>query len=192
MSDEAQCRACRFRVCAAIPHHDNLRCRRRDAVAPAPPWPRIGIVGTGVRVAPELAPLRRHATLVGEPRHRHLCEAFYDTLDVAIAWRKPDRYRPAERFTNPLAYGIPTIGHSHFATFAHYRHAGPFLCATAACVAQRLRGLRNGSLLAAFRALRDEVRLDVDPAHVAHTHTHTAFALATHTNTSRRALAPLA
>ena len=69
----------------------------------------------------------------------------HDKIDIAIAWKKPDKFRPAERFTNPISFGIPTIGYRGFATFRYYKRAGPFLCDTSYCIVSRIEGILNGS-----------------------------------------------
>ena len=73
------------------------------------------------------------------------------------------RYKPGERFTNPIVYGVPTIGHRSYYSFAHYEHAGPFLCADAPCVRNVIGKLAAGELDAPFAALVAEVTADVDP-----------------------------
>ena len=43
-----------------------------------------------------------------------------------------------------------------------YKHAHPFLCTSEACVLTKVQAIANGTLVPAFRKLRDEVRADVN------------------------------
>ena len=159
------------------------------------PWSKraavVGFVGTNVALPTDLASaVGGVASLLKEKVSKDPCRSFYDTIDVAIAWAKPGIYKPAERFTTPIAFGIPTIGHSSFVTFRHYTHAAPFLCSNASCALDRLRGILDGTLSAPFKRLHDEVTRDVDDEVVAQLYWST-FRLTTQRST-RRAIAPIA
>ena len=112
------------------------------------------------------------------PTGLEVVRRFFHSLCAAVAWksRKPVnsvsggqqragrlRYKPGERFTNPIVYGVPTTGHRSYYSFAHYEHAGPFLCADAPCVRNVIGKLAAGELDAPFAALVAEVTADVDP-----------------------------
>lgn len=193
VTDEVQCRHSPYRVCAVIPHHINLSCKLRGLTWPTPRNAVVGFVGTYTPLPSDLATaVRRVAHIVREkPSRASPCTSFYDKIDIAISWFKPGISRPAERFTNPIAFGIPTVGHSSFSSFSHYVHAQPFLCRTSTCVIDRLHGILNGSLRSQFAALHDEVIRDVHPENVARLYRST-FELTTHRSSSRRAIAPLA
>ena len=182
LSDEAQYPGCHSRVCAVIPHHVNMGCRIHENFTP-PPKPVVGVVGMGVAPIPIAIP---NVTIMYE--RGHPC-AFFDQIDIAVAWKKEGRFRPAERFTNPIAFGIPTIGSDYFPSFRHYVAAAPFLCRSDACIVERIHAILNGTLLAPFDALRSEVLQDVDPRNVQRLY-ESVFRLAARTG-RRRALAPL-
>lgn len=186
-SDEAQFVSCRTKVCAVIPHHVNLACHVRP-IPTAYNNPVIGFVGTQGKASVSI-PKHLNASVLKEYSSPDPCATFYDKIDIAIAWKKEGYLRPAERFTNPIMFGIPTIGFARFRTFQHYKMADPFLCTTHKCVVQRLQGIMNGSLSKAFRKLRDEVRRDVDGAQVAKLY-RSMFTLLARTS-SRRVIAPL-
>ena len=145
------------KMCITIPHHVNLHCRQHGA--PRTP-PVVGLVGQNSRADPELLRLLRR-------RYRVVLEganpcAFFDAIDVAIAWKKSNLVRlPQERFTNPIYFRIPTIGHKFHASYGEYVHSVPFLCDTPNCALETIRGIVNRSLWPQFEALRTEVESDV-------------------------------
>ena len=169
-SNEAQLRRCGNRTCARIPHHANLKCRMHGHVNRTLTRRRLvlGLVGSSTPVSHALLEQLRNYTnytVLSEKKVRG-CR-FYNSIDIAIAWKKDSKDRPGERFSNPLWFGIPTIGHSYHVSFADYKHAPPFLCASEACVLTKLQAIENGTLIPAFRKLRNEVRADVNSSVVA-------------------------
>jgi hypothetical protein len=123
----------------------------------------LGLVGSSTPVSHALLEQLRNYTnytVLSEKKVRG-CR-FYNSIDIAIAWKKDSKDRPGERFSNPLWFGIPTIGHSYHVSFADYKHAHPFLCTSEACVLTKVQAIANGTLVPAFRKLRDEVRADVN------------------------------
>lgn len=149
-------------VCAVIPHPFNLPCAVRGEQRRLEDGGlRVGLVGCGV--PPGLVEAVRNMSSV---RHVHLercmvlettarmCTRFYDKLDVAIAWLNTDavsnstkharvrRFKPAERYQNPVALGIPTIGHTAYESM---REIGPdsLLCDSLACVNRTLLALHE-------------------------------------------------
>merc|ERR1712220_26099 len=150
-SNKAQLRQCGNRTCARIPHHANLNC-----------WMHVDRTLTRRRPVLELL---GNYTVLSETKV-HGCR-FFDQIDIAVAWKKAGKDKPGERFSNPLWFGIPTIGHSYHVSFADYKHAPPFLCASEACVLTKLQAIENGTLIPAFRKLLDEVRADVNSSVVA-------------------------
>ena len=94
--------------------------------------------------------------------------AFFAGVDVAIAWPRKTidhRDKPAERFTNPIVLGIPTIGSPYFHSHAAFASAQNFTCSSERCVVRTIARLRSGELDAAFRQLQREVWAEVSPTH---------------------------
>ena len=162
-------RRCARPICAAIPHHFNLPC------APVLNGTRVGVVGTAwgpkpdVRDALEKRLALKRETLVFEEAGKPC--AFFDRLRVALAWH-PDAdvdtsitvyqmEKPAERFTNPIVLGIPTIGYRGYPSYAEYDPDEHFLCDTVKCVREVIRKLDGGQLRSEFAALRARVLDDV-------------------------------
>ena len=166
-SNEAQLRQCGNRTCARIPHHANLNCRMRVDRTLTRRRPVLGLVGSSVPVPHALLEQLRNYTVIQEKEVRGAPCLFYDQIDVATAWKKAGALRPGERFSNPLYFGIPTIGHSYHVSFADYKHAHPFLCTSEACALTKVQAIANGALAPAFRELCDEVRADVNSSVVA-------------------------
>ena len=160
-SNKAQLRQCGNRTCARIPHHANLNCRMHVDRTLTRRRPVLGLVGGNHMPVPHpLLEQLRNYTVLSETKV-HGCR-FFDQIDIAVAWKKAGKDKPGERFSNPLWFGIPTIGHSYHVSFADYKHAHPFLCTSEACVLTKVQAIANGTLVPAFRKLRDEVRADVN------------------------------
>ena len=170
--------------CRAVPHFFNLqRCADKADSHPKVPSARLqsiqgrrplklGLVGyqssfhgrPEFTLPPELG--NDKASLVHEGRDA--C-AFFAQVDVAIAWvrRNLDNpHKPAERFTNPIVLGIPTIGHPYFKSHAAFASASNFTCSSKQCVAHVIARLHAGELDAGFRQLRKEVWAAANPARV--------------------------
>ena len=158
-------------ICAVIPHPCNLPCAdnvsRRES-------PRVGLIGwtqasLSIRNALHAANVRIDAEPKGRwhtfghghetGRPAEIC-SFFDSLGAAIAWNEDqESYDPAQRFTNPIYLGIPTIGYARQASFRAYGSA--FLCDNVECVRELLKRIRAGQLQDEFEALRSTVRRHV-------------------------------
>jgi hypothetical protein len=170
--------------CHVVPHFFNLqRCAKEGQRRPRVPsaWLqsiqgrrplKLGLVGyqssfhgrPEFTLPPELG--NHKARLVHEGRDT--C-AFFAQVDVAIAWvrRKLDNpHKPAERFTNPIVLGIPTIGNPYFKSHTAFASASNFTCSSEQCVAHVIARLHAGELDAGFRRLQSEVWAAVSPARV--------------------------
>lgn len=153
----SETRSCATKMCITVPHHVNLPCRRHGV--PKNP-PVVGLVGQNSRPDPNLLKLLRSRYKVVVER-TNPC-AFFDAIDVAIAWKKSEMVNlPQERFTNPIYFRIPTIGHKFHASYGEYAHSAPFLCDTPNCTLETIRGIVNRSLWLEFESLRAEVESDV-------------------------------
>ena len=187
---------CRSRVCRRIPHHYNLNCSVRvsnsiwretaaaaasaasaSAVSASAPNSTarvvVGFVGTLRRYSSEFSPyladFAKHGiVLKKEYQYANPC-AFFDDIDVALAWSNPkhttrrDLFRkPAERFTNPIVLNIPTVGTSALASF-RLPGAAPFLRSRAVDVLPLVRRVIVRDLQTEFTRLRANVIDDVAP-----------------------------
>lgn len=184
VSTESQLRECSMRVCAVIPHHINLSCRFHSQLLHTPP--NIGFVGTSTRVPATLVK-KLHAFPTRHEKLGELC-LFYDNIDIAIAW-KNEKNKPNERFSNPVWFGIPTIGSVYNTAFTEYKNAASFLCYSEDCVIDRVYGIQNRSLTEKFLRLRAEVRNDVNSRSV--TRMYFSMFQMLFRNSTRRAIAPL-
>lgn len=160
----AALRQCNTRVCASIPHHVNLDCKIHNlSRGGAHRRMRIGLVGQYINY--DAKSLGLHPDDVVTEGFK-LCR-FYDAIDIAISWRKSSNNNlPQERFTNPIYFNIPTIGHSFHTSYTEYEHGRPFLCSTLTCLHDTIRTIRNQSLDVEFAKLREEVVRDVHPTNV--------------------------
>lgn len=171
-TDEHLNRECCTRVCMVIPHHCNLPCsnsvERRGLR-------RVGLIGwtqASLSVANALQAAgspadhepkgRWHTFGHGPPssgRPAEIC-SFFDSLGIAVAWNEDqESYDPAQRFTNPICLGIPTIGYARQASFRAY--GSTFLCDTVACIQRRIEQIRTGRLRDEFQTLSRRVRAHV-------------------------------
>ncbi len=168
-TDSDRRRRCKLPICVTIPHHFNLPC------SPDMRGKRVGVVGTsftpGQRDAVELELMLSNETVVGEVLE-NTCD-FFNSLRVAIAWHRGtgindslgtlDMVKPAERFTNPIALGIPTFGYRGYPSYAEQDPNGNFLCDTLKCVREGIRKVDSGELRSEFAALRERVLENVSP-----------------------------
>jgi hypothetical protein len=68
--------------------------------------------------------------------------------------------KPAERFTNPQWFDIPTIGYAKYASFQEY--GTEFLCETDSCVLDLIARIERGDMDDAVARVRDHVKRDTD------------------------------
>ena len=95
--------------------------------------------------------------------------SYYGSIGLAIAWTEQTEHalgsnatstllakRPAERYTNPISLGVPTVGFEGFGSFAEL---GGFLCSTASCVNAYLAALQQGEAgaMGRWEALQERV-----------------------------------
>lgn len=165
---------CGNRVCVRIPHHDNLECNvhtdLQSRLAGADEHrgkhrrPVIGIVGN----EPSITGLNGYRVLLERDFVRPC--AFFDRIDIAIAWKKRQSSLyplPCERFTNPISWNIPTIGYP-YASYKVFNESNDFICSDLKCVYRKIKEIHTGSMWTQLRALRRKVLLDTSKEHVVH------------------------
>jgi hypothetical protein len=136
----------------------------------------VGVVGSLQKYAADLAPHRAELARNGLVLRSEAAGgevspcAFLGGIDIALAWTNPKHSslrdlarKPAERFTNPIALNIPTVGAAALASF-RLPGASPFLATAARDVPALLRAIAAGGLRAEFATLRDQVLQDVSAA----------------------------
>jgi hypothetical protein len=132
---------CRTRICISIPHHVNIHCRRHAVYNARQPV--VGLVGHVNADARLMGLLFKRYRVVREGANP--C-AFFNSIDVAIAWKKDMEFHsPQERFTNPIVFNIPTIGHRFHASYRDYANGDAFLCGDAECMLSKLEWFSNVS-----------------------------------------------
>lgn len=119
-----------------------------------------------VQIEPRYAtkpPAAEHAAPVATDEWRAATCRFYQSIDVAVAWKAfkrqgqdaPHRYdilyKPAERYTNAVMLGLPTIAYAGYRSQAALSPP-PLQCLTEKCVHDTVRQIRAGSLKHAVRA----------------------------------------
>lgn len=137
----------------------------------------IGIVGShdtplvealtsaeGVRVVFEPYTLKATST-----HHLGSC-GFFNEIDVAVAWKAAYVNtqilldgKPAERLTNPVMIGVPTIGYGGYASFRELNHPN-LSCTTPMCVIDLARKIKAGRLQEAAASQRDCIRKHLSAA----------------------------
>ena len=145
-------KSCTSKLCVRIPHHDNMHCKIHKMWLPMERSPIIGIVGN----EPSIKSLKKY-NIVSEKEFSSPC-AFFDRVDIAVAWKKNIAFDalPCERFTNPIAWNIPTIGYS-YSSYKYYNFSKPFICRDLECVSRKVEEIRRGLLNHEFHLLRNEV-----------------------------------
>lgn len=165
---------CRSRLCLRIPHHYNLNCSAINTTAPRGVGVTLGVVGTLHRYSSDFNPSQfslHNITLRREHAYPDPCSFFRD-IDLALAWCNPKHSgqrdlarKPAERFTNPVVLGIPTVGCGLLASF-RLPGSSPFLTSSREGVLPLVERLAGGALREEFRVLRESVWRDVAPERV--------------------------
>ena len=186
VSTDYQLKYCKTRVCAVIPHHVNIRCNFHNMYFTNKTNPTVGLVGTNTHVPYNLFEELKSFKILVEKKN-DLC-LFYNKIDIAISWKSLE-HKPNERFSNPIWFGIPTIGYAHNRAYTEYKNANPFLCTNVSCVKMVIYGILNGSLSEKFVRLQQEVRNDVHPLRVSQMY-NSMFELL-NLKSSRRAVSPL-
>lgn len=159
--------ACPTRRCVRIPHHANLACREHPRIDFVPRPVVVGVVGTDFWSKFNLVSVALVGYTVRTESPGDPC-AFYDAIDVAVVWKKNgNAHSPAERFTNPVYFNIPTVVHSFYAGPREYNGSAAFACGSYACLRPLVASVAAGGRRGEFASLREEVRRDVSPASVA-------------------------
>ena len=165
-TDEHLREQCCTRACVVIPHHCNLPCatnfdRSNLTTVGLIGWTQASLgIGAALRranITPVIEPKGRWHTFgstagLEKGRPADICR-FFNRLRVAVAWNDEQErgYDPAQRFTNAVCLGIPTIGYARQASFRAY--GGAFLCEDVACVQRMLKQIDAGTHRAAFEPL---------------------------------------
>jgi hypothetical protein len=160
---QAAATSCRASRCYVVPHHINLNCRIHSDVNMNDT--RIGYVGQNIQIPNELKSQLSKYRLTYERMFKSSCQ-FFDGINLAIAWRKPNIFLPQERFTNPIYFNIPTIGTSYHPSFLELDDKRHFLCTNSTCVRYKIELIRKGQLKDEFAYLRRRVMHYVSPANV--------------------------
>lgn len=145
---------CRAKKCFVIPHHLNLRCNVHGGVANGKSI--IGYVGKYVYVPPHMKSNLSSYRMLYERNFDHPCR-FFNSIDIAVSWKKPSVFCPQERFSNPIYFNIPTIGTDHHCSFTDLDEERNFICSTEDCVRSKIEKIRNGSLRSEFSQLRKKI-----------------------------------
>ena len=75
------------------------------------------------------------------------------------------RIKPAERFTNPLFFDIPTIGYSNYSAYQEY--GNELLCNSDECVLECIKRIQSGSMNRTIFETRKRVVREVNPQRMA-------------------------
>ena len=157
---------CKTQLCAVIPHHFNLDvCNRTRPLRKN----GVGLVGTSY-TRDSVAHLEHNfglklvAEVIGQP-----C-AFFRSIRIAIAWKGArslkyedapggnEQVKPAERYTNPVNLGIPTVGYRGYRSFREY--GDTFLCGNYSCLQSLIERIDSGELDSAFKHQQQLVARD--------------------------------
>ena len=162
---------CKTHICSIIPHHFNLDCKSNSTARKG--GEGIGLVGTSYNDASiKTIEDRLGLTLVREIPSRP-CH-FFRSIHIAIAWKGTKKLhyedavggnsqvKPAERYTNPIYQGIPTIGYRGYHSFSEY--GNKFLCGDLLCVRVLIQKIERGQVKAAFKTLHESVTHDTGTA----------------------------
>ena len=166
---------CSAPVCAKIPHHFNMKAclKLRRAASRArsdlSTTEHIGIVGTARNYDVDNLQSIFHdkysaKVVFVREREGFECE-FLLRITFAIAWVKlsTSTFRKGgERFTNPIRFGIRTIGHAAYPAFNEYGQT--FLCNSSACALNLYSQIRNGSYDNEFEDTRRRIIQDTSPS----------------------------
>ena len=162
---------CKTHICSIIPHHFNLDCKSNSTARKGDEG--IGLVGTSYNDASiKTIEDRLGLTLVREIPSRSCI--FFRSIHIAIAWKGTKKLhyedalggntqvKPAERYTNPIYQGIPTIGYRGYHSFSEY--GKKFLCGDLMCVRELIKKIERGQVKAAFKTLHESVTHDTGTA----------------------------